>query len=202
MLIADYASYIQEAFDPAFSLVVQDHKLLSLPILSFEATWLEDVLQSFSGWELKLFILSYVILVEARVNIILSKFVPVFSEKIVLQITFFRSHLSHDYWCRLRQRPTEWRLFRFSFFSYLLLWSQFSTTSCLRHFSAACCCLFLQWRFLFLQHRIVFINARLWVYHLHLCLVFLLFLDFDQAWDSFKIRVACLSEWFPGLNSY
>jgi hypothetical protein len=49
MLVADNASNIQKAFDPAFSLVEQDHELLSLPILSFEATRFEDVLQGFSG---------------------------------------------------------------------------------------------------------------------------------------------------------
>jgi len=93
MLVPNQASHIQKPFDPAFSLLEQDHKLLGFPILSFEATRLEDVFQGFNCCKLKSLILANVIPVEAREHIILSKFVAVFGKQIVLQIAFFWSHL-------------------------------------------------------------------------------------------------------------
>lgn len=97
MLVPNQASHIQKPLDPAFSLLEQDHELLGFPVLSFKATRLEDVLQGFNCCKLEFLILANVIPVEAREHIILGKFVAVFGKQIVLQITFFWSHLPIDY---------------------------------------------------------------------------------------------------------
>jgi hypothetical protein len=139
-------------------LVEQDHEFLSLSVLSFEATWLEDILQGFSGRELKPLILSYVIPVEARIDIVFCKFVPVLSKQIVLQITFFRGHLSHDYWSCLRQRFTKWTHFLLN--RYLLISSS---------------CLFLKWSFIDLSTDVR--SIWLWAHNsYHLCQVICLIL--------------------------
>ena len=184
MLVPNQASHIKKPLDPAFSLLKQDHKLLGFPVLSFEATWLEDVLQGFYCCKLESLVLANVIPVEAREHIILSKFVAVFGKQIVLQIAFFGSHLPIDYWLGLRQRFSEW-----SFFIYNLI----------RYWPGRPSWLFLQLRFNFLNLCTDVRITWLWVHNIHLCLVLFFFLLIVVWWIKAGVkkasRLGALSLW-------
>ena len=190
MLVPNQASHIKKPLDPAFSLLKQDHKLLGFPVLSFEATWLEDVLQGFNCCKLESLVLANVIPVEAREHIILSKFVAVSGKQIVLQITFLGSHLPIDYWLGLRQRFSKW-----SFFIY----------NPIRYWGPTICGLL--WRFVY--WCIIFKSIRLWFNDLHLWQVILV-LDagelfkarVDQVLDPWKIRGVGRNEWLSWFYSH